>query len=52
MEIIRDERSLQNYLLESVPELVPENIKARYPNDKISQLNTLLGKIHFYSIPT
>ncbi|WP_019222383.1 carbamoyl-phosphate synthase large subunit [Bartonella rattaustraliani] len=44
MEIIRDERSLQNYLLASVPELVPEDIKARYPNDKTGQINTLLGK--------
>ncbi|ETS13320.1 carbamoyl-phosphate synthase large subunit [Bartonella quintana] len=44
MQIIRDERSLQNYLLENIPELVPEDIKARYPNDKMSQLNTLLDK--------
>jgi carbamoyl-phosphate synthase large subunit len=27
-----------------VPELVPEDIKARYPNDKTGQINTLLGK--------
>jgi carbamoyl-phosphate synthase large subunit len=26
-----------------VPELVPEDIKARYPNDKTGQINTLLG---------
>ncbi|WP_208440408.1 carbamoyl-phosphate synthase large subunit [Bartonella raoultii] len=44
MQIIRDERSLQNYLLESVPELIPEDIKARYPNDKTGQINILLGK--------
>jgi len=44
MQIIRDERSLQNYLLETVPELVSEEIKARYPNDKTGQINTLLGK--------
>lgn len=47
MQIIRDERSLQNYLLESVPELIPEDIKARYPNDKTGQINILLGKIRF-----
>ncbi|WP_208435889.1 carbamoyl-phosphate synthase large subunit [Bartonella phoceensis] len=44
MQIIRDERSLQNYLLENVPELVSEDIKTRYPNDKTGQINTLLGK--------
>ncbi|WP_208434066.1 carbamoyl-phosphate synthase large subunit [Bartonella taylorii] len=44
MQIIRDERGLQNYLLESVPELIPEDIKSRYPNDKTAQINTLLGK--------
>ncbi|WP_455478153.1 carbamoyl-phosphate synthase large subunit [Bartonella sp. B10] len=44
MQIIRDERSLQNYLLEIVPELVSEEIKNRYPNNKTGQVNTLLGK--------
>lgn len=44
MQIIHDERSLQNYLLDTVPELVPEDIKAKYPNDKTGQINTLLGK--------
>ncbi|YBV96971.1 carbamoyl-phosphate synthase large subunit [Phyllobacteriaceae bacterium JZ32] len=44
MQIIHDERGLQNYLLDTVPELVPEDIKAKYPNDKTGQINTLLGK--------
>ncbi|RCL01456.1 MAG: carbamoyl-phosphate synthase large subunit [Candidatus Tokpelaia sp. JSC085] len=44
MQIIKDERTLQTYLLEIVPELVPEYIKARYPNNKIGQVNTFLGK--------
>ncbi|SJZ94312.1 carbamoyl-phosphate synthase large subunit [Consotaella salsifontis] len=44
MQIIRDEATLSNYLLGTVPELVPEEIKARYPNDKTGQINTLLGK--------
>ena len=44
MQIIRGEDDLQNYLLGTVPELVPEDIKARYPNDKTGQINTLLGK--------
>jgi len=43
MQIIRDETNLSNYLLGTVPELVPEEIKARYPNDKTGQINTLLG---------
>ncbi|MFZ1813852.1 MAG: carbamoyl-phosphate synthase large subunit [Rhizobiaceae bacterium] len=44
MQIIREESGLQDYLLGTVPELVPEDIKARYPNDKTGQINTLLGK--------
>ncbi|MEM5502290.1 carbamoyl-phosphate synthase large subunit [Ahrensia kielensis] len=43
MQIVRDETSLSTYLLETVPELIPEDIKARYPNDKTGQINTLLG---------
>lgn len=43
MEIIRDETTLSRYLLDTVPELVPEDIKAKYPNDKTGQINTLLG---------
>jgi len=44
MQIIHDESGLSTYLLDTVPELVPEEIKARYPNDKTGQINTLLGK--------
>ncbi len=44
MQIIHSEGQLQSYLLDTVPELVPEDIKARYPNDKTGQINTLLGK--------
>ncbi|WP_099864578.1 carbamoyl-phosphate synthase large subunit [Pararhizobium haloflavum] len=44
MQIIREEGGLSDYLLGTVPELVPEEIKARYPNDKTGQINTLLGK--------
>ncbi len=44
MQIIRDDKSLSRYLLNTVPELVPEEIKARYPNDQTGQVNTLLGK--------
>ncbi|HCL65065.1 MAG TPA: carbamoyl phosphate synthase large subunit [Rhizobium sp.] len=44
MQIIHDEGMLQSYLLDTVPGLVPEDIKQRYPNDKTGQINTLLGK--------
>ncbi|PZO82154.1 MAG: carbamoyl phosphate synthase large subunit [Mesorhizobium amorphae] len=44
MQIIHDDGMLANYLLGTVPELVPEDIKQRYPNDKTGQINTLLGK--------
>ncbi len=44
MQIIHDDNALQNYLLGVVPELVPEDIKQKYPNDKTGQINTLLGK--------
>lgn len=44
MQIIHSESMLQTYLLDTVPGLVPEDIKQRYPNDKTGQINTLLGK--------
>ncbi|MEX6505717.1 carbamoyl-phosphate synthase large subunit [Jiella sp. M17.18] len=44
MQIIHSETMLQSYLLDTVPGLVPEDIKQRYPNDKTGQINTLLGK--------
>jgi len=44
MQIIHSESMLQSYLLDTVPGLVPEDIKQRYPNDKTGQINTLLGK--------
>ena len=44
MQIIRDASQLQTYLLDTVPGLIPEDIKQRYPNDKTGQINTLLGK--------
>jgi carbamoyl-phosphate synthase large subunit len=33
-----------DYLLGTLPELVPAEVKVRYPNDKTGQINTLLGK--------
>ncbi len=44
MQIIRDEEQLGDYLLGTLPELVPHDVKARYPNDKTGQINTVLGK--------
>jgi carbamoyl-phosphate synthase large subunit len=44
MQIIRDSEQLSDYLLDTLPELVPSDVKARYPNDKTGQINTVLGK--------
>ncbi|TIS82808.1 MAG: carbamoyl phosphate synthase large subunit, partial [Mesorhizobium sp.] len=44
MQIIYNEGMLQTYLLDTVPGLVPEDIKQKYPADKTGQINTLLGK--------
>src|ERR1043165_1835383 len=44
MQIIREENQLGDYLLGTLPELVPNDVKARYPNDKTGQINTVLGK--------
>ena len=44
MQIIREENQLNDYLLGTLPELVPADVKARYPNDKTGQINTVLGK--------
>ena len=44
MQIIREEEQLGDYLLDTLPGLVPHDVKARYPNDKTGQINTVLGK--------
>ncbi len=44
MQIIHEESQLQTYLLDTVPGLVPEDIKQKYPADKTGQINTLLSK--------
>ncbi|WP_445504474.1 carbamoyl-phosphate synthase large subunit [Microvirga sp. G4-2] len=44
MAIIRDENQFEDYLLGTLPSLIPSDIKARYPNDKTGQINTVLGK--------
>jgi carbamoyl-phosphate synthase large subunit len=44
MAIIRDDSEFDDYLLGVLPSLVPADVKARYPNDKTGQINTVLGK--------
>ena len=44
MAIIRDESQFADYLLGTLPSLIPSDIRARYPNDKTGQINTVLGK--------
>ena len=34
MQIIREENQLNDYLLGTLPELVPGDVKARYPNER------------------
>ncbi len=44
MAIIFDKAAFDDYLLDTLPGLVPSEVKARYPNDKTGQINTVLGK--------
>jgi carbamoyl-phosphate synthase large subunit len=44
MQIIRTDDALGDYLLGTLPELVPQDVKARYPNDKTGQINTVIGR--------
>ena len=44
MAIIHDDKMFDEYLLGTLPALVPEDVKTRYPNDKTGQINTVLGK--------
>ncbi|MFZ3324742.1 MAG: carbamoyl-phosphate synthase large subunit [Methylocella sp.] len=44
MAIIFDNAAFDDYLLGTLPGLVPAEVKARYPNDKTGQINTVLGK--------
>ncbi len=44
MAIIHDQTALDDYLLGVLPSSVPSDVKARYPNDKTGQINTVLGK--------
>ena len=44
MAIIRDEAQFADYLFDTLPSLIPSEVKSRYPNDKTGQINTVLGK--------
>ncbi len=44
MAIIRDEAQFADYLLDTLLSLIPSDVKARYPNDKTGQINTVLGQ--------
>ncbi len=44
MAIIRDQQDFDEYLLGTLPSLIPSEVKAKYPNDKTGQINTVLGK--------
>jgi carbamoyl-phosphate synthase large subunit len=44
MAIIRDEVQFEDYLLGTLPSLIPSEVKAKYPNDKTGQINTVLGR--------
>ncbi|MFN8830595.1 MAG: carbamoyl-phosphate synthase large subunit [Labrys sp. (in: a-proteobacteria)] len=44
MAIIRDDAAFDEYLLGTLPQMVPPDVKARYPNDKTGQINMVLGK--------
>ncbi len=44
MAIIHDDTAFDDYLLGTLPSLIPSDVKARYPNDKTGQINTVLGK--------
>jgi carbamoyl-phosphate synthase large subunit len=41
---VRDEAQFEDYLLGTLPSLIPSDVKARYPNDKTGQINTVLGQ--------
>ncbi len=44
MAIIHDETGFEDYLLGTLPSLIPSEVKAKYPNDKTGQINTVLGR--------
>ncbi|MGD9740266.1 MAG: carbamoyl-phosphate synthase large subunit, partial [Bauldia sp.] len=44
MQIIRDDDALATYLQTTLPELVPHELKARFPGDRTAQIDAVLAK--------
>tara|TARA_Y100000590_G_scaffold424833_1_gene532203 strand:- start:22042 stop:25344 length:3303 start_codon:yes stop_codon:yes gene_type:complete len=44
MAILRDEQDYEDYIQYTLPELVPEDLKSKYPQKKEQQINALLKK--------
>jgi len=44
MEIVRDNDAFEQYLQRTLSELVPHDIRQRYPNDKTGQINAVLAR--------
>jgi carbamoyl-phosphate synthase large subunit len=44
MAILRDTQAFDDYLLETLPQMVPPDVKARSPHDKAAQINFVLSK--------
>ncbi|MDG2187408.1 MAG: carbamoyl-phosphate synthase large subunit [Hyphomicrobiales bacterium] len=44
MVILRDENDYEEYIQNTLPALVPEDIKSKFPQQKEKQINTLLSK--------
>ncbi|MBB4301115.1 carbamoyl-phosphate synthase large subunit [Rhodobium orientis] len=44
MEIVRDAEAFETYLQRTLSELVPHDIRQRYPNDKTGQINAVLAR--------
>ncbi|MDE1567310.1 carbamoyl-phosphate synthase large subunit [Aquabacter sediminis] len=44
MQILREEHQLGDYLMDTLPGLVPHEIRARFPNDKTGQIDAVLGE--------
>ena len=44
MQVLRDENQLDVYLFGTLQQMIPPQVRAKYPNDKTGQINMLLGK--------
>ena len=44
MQIVKNEKALQEYFFTTLAELIPEELKTKYPNEKAQQINKLLEK--------